>query len=203
MTNGGGDALPRALRRRWRGVRRTLVTSFLGLAPHGFGAFEAWPPQADWRIERGVVAPWAPAKTGVPADRWLAGKSLRCTATRVEGPEPLACAAARYESVLTPAPGLFQGSLPPPAEQAARSFGLAQLPQLSLRVSCDGGIFDYHLIASGRAPLGLDNVVWTLTRAAAADSPEATTVDLMRVHMTGDMAFQSRLGRAQARLPDD
>ena len=189
MTNGGGVALPRALPRRWRGVRCTVVASFLFLAPHGVGAFEAWPPQAEWHIERGVVAPWAPAKTSLPPDRGLAGKSLRFTATRVEAPEPLACAAARYEFVLTPAPGLFQGSLPPPAEQAARALGVAHLPLLSLRVSCDGGIFDYHLIASGRALLGLDNVVWTLTRAAAADSPEATTVDLLRLHMTGEMAF--------------
>jgi hypothetical protein len=138
MTNGGGGALPRALWQRRRGVRRTLVASFLFLASHGVGAFEAWPPQADWRIERGVVAPWAPTKTRLPPDRGLAGKSLRFAATRVEAPEPLACAAARYEFVLTPAPGLFQGSLPPPAEQAARRLGIAQLPLLSLRVSCDG-----------------------------------------------------------------
>jgi len=69
MTNGGGDvlpcALPRALPRRWLGVRCTVVASFLFLAPHGVGAFEAWPPQAEWHIERGVVAPWAPAKTSL------------------------------------------------------------------------------------------------------------------------------------------
>lgn len=189
MTNGGGDVLPCALRWRRRGVRRTLVASFLCLAPLGVGAFDAWPPQTEWRIGRGVVAPWAPATTRLPPDRWLAGKSLRFAATRVEAPEPLACAAAGYEFVLTPAPGLFQGSLPSPAGQAARALGIAQLPLLSLRVTCDGGIFDYHLLTSGRALLGLDNVVWTLTRTAAADSPEATTVELLRLHMTGDMAF--------------
>jgi len=35
------------------------VALFLGLAPHGVAVFEHWPQQADWRIERGVVAPEA------------------------------------------------------------------------------------------------------------------------------------------------
>ncbi|MBN8517172.1 DUF3828 domain-containing protein [Accumulibacter sp.] len=196
MTNGRSGALTRAFRRRWRAVRRTvvasfLVASFLFLAAHGAGAFEAWLPQADWRFERGVVAPWAPAKTQVPTDRRLAGKSLRFTPTRVEAPEPLACAAARYEFVLTPAPGLFQGSLPPPAEQAARRLGIAHLPLLSLQVTCDNGLFDYHLITSRKALLGLDNVVWTLSRAAEAESPEAATLNLLHVHMTHDMVFDA------------
>ena len=189
MTNAGSGASPRGLGRRWHGVGRPLVASLLFLAQHGAGAFEAWIPQADWRIERGVVAPWAPAKTRVPPDRGLVGKSLRFTATRVEASKPLACAGTRYEFVLVPAAGLFQGSLPPPAEKAARGLGIAHLPVLTLQVTCDGGVFDYHLITSGKALLGLDNVVWTLTRTAEADSPEAATLNLLHVHMTHDMAF--------------
>jgi hypothetical protein len=201
MTNGRSSALPFALRRQWRGVRRPVLTLFLFLAQHGAAAFEAWTPQAEWRIERGVVAPWAPAKSRVPPDGRLAGKSLRFTPAGVEAPEPLACRRTRYEFVLTPALGLFQGSLPLPAEKAARGLGIAHLPVLSLQVSCDAGLFDYHLITSRKALLGLDSVVWTLTRAAEADSPEAATLNLLRVHMTHDMGFSpASVARKRAHL---
>ena len=189
MMHAGSGALPRELGRRWHGVKRSFVASLLFLTQHGAGAFEVWLPQANWRIERSVVAPWAPTKTPMPTAQELAGKSIRFTATRVEAPEPLACTGVRYEFVLTPAPGLFQGSLPPPAEKAARGLGIAHLPVLSLQVTCDSGVFDYHLITTGKVLLGLDNAVWTLTRAAEADSPEAATLNLLRVHMTHDMAF--------------
>jgi hypothetical protein len=178
-----------ASRRRWRIVQRLIAPLLLVTAHQDLSASEAWAPQSAWRIERGVVAPWAPARVRVPPAQDLAGQSLRFTGRNVVGPTPLACAQAGYEFIASPAEGMFQGNLPSPAAAAARRLGVRQLPVLSMRVSCDGGVFDYHLVSRDKILLGLDNIVWTLARAGRDESPEAAVLELMRVHLGHDMRF--------------
>ena len=96
---------------------------------------------------------------------------------------------------------MFQGNLPSPAEAAARELGVRQLPVLSMRVSCDHGLFDYHLISQDTMLLGLDNVIWTLARVAPDESPESAVLDLLRVHLSHDMRFDpTSVSRKQAHL---
>ena len=147
-------------------------------------------PWGSWTLARGAAAPWAPdAAPASGAQGALRGATVRFEPARVAGPAPLGCGNARYELVVTPAEGLFQGSLPAPAEPAARALGVTRLPVLTLQVTCDGGVFDYHLVADGAALTALDGVVWTLERTAPATGPAAAVLALLREHMTGDMGF--------------
>jgi hypothetical protein len=125
------------------------------------------------------------------ANAGLRGAAIRFDDAEVVAPAPLGCASARYEFVVSPAEGMFQGSLPAPAEAAARALGAVRLPVITLAVSCDAGLFDYQLVAPDTALLALDGVVWTLKRTAAASSagPEAVVQELLGHHMTHDMGF--------------
>ena len=200
MTTGCG-LMQCASRRRWRIVQRVIAPLLLVTAHQDLSAIEAWAPQSAWRFERSVLAPWAPARVRVPPAKDLAGQSLRFTERDVVGPSPLACAQAGYEFIASPAEGMFQGNLPSPAKAAARKLGVRQLPVLSMRVSCDGGVFDYHLISQDTMLLGLDSIVWTLARAAPDESPESVVLDLMRVHLSHDMRFDSAsVARKRAHL---
>ena len=190
-------------------VMGVLVVLFA--APEGSaGELASWQPQMSWRIERGEAAPWATAQ---PADRpdrdshALVGSIVRLEGDRVLAPDPLACSGARYELVVTPAEGLFQGMLAAPADRAARaarSLGISELPVLTLRVTCSTGLFDYHLVAADKAVLGLDNVIWFLSETRRDSSPEAMVLALLRDHMTHDMAFtRDSVARKQAHLTGD
>jgi hypothetical protein len=63
------------------------------------------------------------------------------------------------------------------------------MPVLTWRMSCRNGSFDYHLVSKQEALLGLDHVVWKVRRTSLELSPEATVLELLRQHMTRDMAF--------------
>lgn len=170
-------------------VQRVIAPLLLVMAQGNLLATEAWAPQSAWRIERGVVAPWTPARARLTPAEGIAGQSLRFTEGTVTGPSPLACAQTEYEFLVSPAEGMFQGNLPSPAEAAARKLGVRQFPVLSMRVICDRGLFDYHLISRDTMLLGLDNVVWTLARVASDESPESAVLELLRVHLSHDMRF--------------
>lgn len=146
-----------------------------------------------WRITHAVVAPWAHAGTdgrAVPArrDRWV-----RFHRASVDGPGALNCAHAVFEPTHYPAEGLFQGNLPAPAMASARTLGIARLPLAGVRVTCDTGVFEFHRIDADTLLLGLDNRVFTLSRApgalAGADAPEGRVQRLLEGHFSGDMAF--------------
>ena len=148
-------------------------------------------PGGDWRIVSGVAAPWVASPDGVVVSKALAGKTLTFGIGGVTGPHPLGCAGAGYQFVMLPGEGLFQGGLPTPVEASARRAGIATLPALTLQVSCEKGLFDYHLVAPGRLVTALDNVVWTLdaSKGAAATTPEAVVARLLADHFTHDMGF--------------
>lgn len=142
-----------------------------------------------WRITHGVAAPWANQTSEPLPNAGLRGSRLEFAANRVVGPAPLACTRATYEFVVVPAEGLFQGSVEDPTGAAARTLGVDHVPVMTLQVSCDSGVFDYHLIGPDTLLTALDNVVWTLTTAASATGPEAVVQRLLAQHMTRDMGF--------------
>lgn len=148
-------------------------------------------PGGGWRLVGGIAAPWVARPGDVPVSKALAGKSLAFEIGRVAGPHPLGCAGAGYAFAMLPGEGLFQGGLPTPIEASARRAGIATLPVLTLQVSCEKGLFDYHLAAPGRLVTALDNVVWTIeaSKRTVALAPEAVVVRLLVDHFTHDMAF--------------
>jgi hypothetical protein len=167
----------------------TLVVGVvIATADAAAGAFEATLPDMDWQIGQGVAAPWSAAASVSPGSG-LTSQHVRFSAMSVAAPEPLACAKPQYEYVLSPAEGLFQGMLPSPTAQGARTLGISRLPLLTLRVTCDGGVFDYHLVSQDKALLGLDNMVWPLVRRSGKATPEHVVLALFQSHLTHDMAF--------------
>lgn len=152
-------------------------------------AFEPWQPQERWLIESGRVAPWAKPGTTVLENAGLAGQAIQVTGTVVTAPLPLACEQAQHSFVVMPAEGLFEGGLPAPAGRAARALGISSMPVLTWRMTCRNGSFDYHLVSKQGALLGLDHVVWHVRRTNLELSPEAAVLELLRQHITRDMAF--------------
>ena len=183
-------------------VLTPVLTLFL--LPHHASAAIFAPSQAPstWRVGKGVVAPWA--KPGAATGAKLAGQAIIFSADRVTAPHPLGCGKARYEYVLSPAEGLFQGGLPAPAVPSARKAGIAHLPALTMRVSCDSGTFDYHFTAPGKAVIGLDNMVWPLARTGSPAAAEESAIAFLQAHMTQDMAFTpATVARKRALLSAD
>ncbi|TAK50859.1 MAG: DUF3828 domain-containing protein [Gammaproteobacteria bacterium] len=198
----GGDSDRYSSRGPGRTSWLTLSTMLIAIASLGASGSEAGPPLDHWRIGPGSVAPWAPPGTRVPAGDGFRGQVIQFAADAVSAPGPLACARARFEYVVTPAAGLFQGMLGTTAESTASALGIPALPLLTLRVSCDSGVFDYHLLTPGKALLGLDNIIWPL-ETCGDPSPEATVLAMLQVHLTHDMAFTpASVARKQAYLSD-
>lgn len=188
----------------WRVALRVTALLLLVTTQPALSAMEVWTPPSAWRIGPGVAAPWVPAQSHTPPAKEIAGQSLRFMASDVVGPPPLACARAGYVFLVLPAEGMFQGNLPPPADAVARTLGVQQLPVLNMRVSCESGLFDYHLISPDRMLLGLDNILWTLTRTAPDDSPESAVLELMGAHLSHDMRFDAAsVAHKQAHLTRD
>lgn len=172
--------------------RRIWPWACLGLAL-GHAAEAAHPApelQETWRFTHARPAPWGPAPPGAPN---LAGKTLAFTPGRLRGPGALNCDKARAEHRRLPAEGLFQGNLPAPAQASAQTLGLSGFPVDSLSISCADGVFDFHRADGDTLLIGLDNRVWTLSRApgakAPATAPEGTVERLLEAHFGGDMGF--------------
>ncbi|KAB2844605.1 MAG: DUF3828 domain-containing protein [Burkholderiales bacterium] len=167
----------------------------IGLSGAAYGkdseGFESALPEAKWRMTRSLRAPWTVEGQGHSASAPLKGKLLRFSARGVDGPHPLACTQLQHEFVLSPAEGLFQGALPEPADSHVRTFGVRELPVLTLRVNCESGSFDYHLLSARRALLGFDNRIWRLQREDKANTAEDVVLAFLQRHMSGEMAFTS------------
>ena len=180
-------------RGRWGSVVLCAATGLLVLhfadVVGSVWAFEPWQPQERWLIQSGRVAPWAKPGTTALENAGLAGQAILVEGKTVTAPHPLACEQAEHAFIVIPAEGLFEGGLPAPAGAAARALGMASMPVLTWRMTCRNGSFDYHLLSKQGALLGLDHVVWQVRRTSLELSPEAAVLELLRQHMTRDMAF--------------
>lgn len=153
-----------------------------------------------WRFTHATSAPWGEPLAGSTD---LAGQTLVLTARYMQGSSPLNCGSARLEATAYPAAGLFLGGLPAPAEPAAQTLGIGRFPVAGVRVTCDKGVFEFHRADADTLLLGLDNRVWTLSRAAGAqaraDSPAGRVEGLLERHFKGPMGFEETT--AQAKTP--
>jgi hypothetical protein len=145
-----------------------------------------------WRITRGVPAPWIAGDPQRPATA-LVGQRLVFGLDAVNGPGVLGCSDARYGATRMPPEGLFQGGLPAPAGAAAQALGFAGFPVDGFSLACSGGLFEFHAADADTLLFALDNVIWTLGRAAgalaAAGSPEAAVRVFLEAHFAGSMGF--------------
>lgn len=145
------------------------------------------------RLAETIPSPWgAPLGPAMPN-----GTKLRLAAGVMDGPSPLECPGATHSFVQTPAAGLFEGNLPAPAEQSAKSLGMPD-HIVTQRVVCANGGFDVHRAADGRAWIGLDNAVLRWERVSVAKSPEATVQLLLVEHFASNMAFSRERVAAQS-----
>jgi hypothetical protein len=141
-----------------------------------------------WTFVAHRPAPWADPQAGDPAGALLAGTALTIGMSSVLAAAPLGCTGGDVAFVMMPAEGLFQGGLPEPATAAAHSLGIQHARTLTLQVTCDAGVFDYHQLPGDTLLLALDNVVWTLAPDADATPADAVR-GLLAQHMAGDVHF--------------
>lgn len=136
---------------------RTLAAE-RGVTPHG-----------PWIVSEGRPAPWVPPSLAQTIDESiLLGSPVEFGTTEVSSPSALGCRDARYEKKDLPAEGLFQGHLPPPAQESASSLGISKLPVPTVRVTCATGVFDYHQVSPDKLLIAVDSVIWTLVPARSA-----------------------------------
>jgi len=135
-----------------------------------------------WTIARGDPAPWVGLDGAVdPAEvKRLVGRRVTFEATRIRGPDPLACSSPRYELTDVPAEGLFQGGLAEYGDPAigadalATRVGFAKRPIATLATGCEGAI-DFHATGDDELLFALDNVIYRLHRDAAHATPPRKT----------------------------
>jgi len=149
-------------------------------------------PDVGWRVVRTSDAPWA-HPTSHDRAQSLVGRILTFHSDSVDGIDVLNCGHVRYEATRYPVEGLFQGKLPAPAVRSGRALGIAGPTVAGFRLNCDTGVFEFHHVDADTLLLGLDNRVFTLSRApgalARADAPEGRVQRLLESHFSGDMAF--------------
>lgn len=177
--------------------RRLLASLLLAVFAPMTQADEADWLDGDWRISRGLAAPWLAPDAATPDTTALLGASVEYRDDRVDGPGVLGCGKAKRSYSTRPPEGLFQGALPPPAADAARALGLGEGPVASVTLDCDSGSFDLHRASDEATLLALDNVIWVLDRSpgalAASGTPEATVQSLLVAHFAADMGFLPEL----------
>jgi hypothetical protein len=122
-----------------------------------------------WQIAAAGVAPWiAPDKIHTIKEsdvRRYVKQRVTFAVDEVKSRDPLlACKGARYEPTRIPPAGLFQGNLPEPKGQTARTLGLADGITPGMDVACPNGRFSYHFRDKDTALFALDNVIYTLKR---------------------------------------
>ena len=175
----------------------TLAVALSGAAASATSitAPEVPTPQGEFRVTRGIAAPWLTASDAKPDTRAWLGATIEFDVARFAAPGQLGCANPRYETDRRPAAGLFQGGLPEPASEAAARLALTAPTTPSVSLTCDTGIFDLHWATPQALMLALDNVIWVLDRSpgafAAAGTPEAQVQGLLETHFGGDMGFDS------------
>jgi hypothetical protein len=176
-------------------IRRVVVRLFpIFLA---FGIIASVHAQAvnvlsgSWYIASGRAAPWVATPEPLSGtDRRFLGQTVVFSKARILAPTVLGCKGVTYAALSLLPEALFQGGLPAPVEDAARALGLQSFPAPSIRVTCDTGVFDYHMVDDATALVALDNVIWTLS--ANPRTPRALVSAVLKDHFSHDMAFTAK-----------
>ena len=149
-----------------------------------------------WRVSRGVIAPWVPAKErkAWDAKAWI-GQSITFDAKRMAGPSSLKCGDAHYEATSYPADALFQGGLQEPVKTAAKNLGFAKFPVAGTSLNCDAGLYEFHKLDATTELVAINNVIWTMDRSpgalAAATTPAGVVQRFLEAHFASDMGFDA------------
>lgn len=145
-----------------------------------------------WRIVRAVVAPWASADTAnTPNTRRLIGASVRFYGGTVGGPPAMACDGAQHALIDVPAGALFEGALRDSAMAVA--LGVGAFPVETVRVTCSGGVYDYHRLDSASMLVAVDSVIYTMVQSELSSMPgthpAGVVQALLEAHFADDMSF--------------
>lgn len=76
------------------------------------------------------------------------GETVTIFARKTQGPAPLACADARMELTNIPPQGLFQDTLGDDYAVALTNLALNDEPLADVSLTCDAGIFDFHVVSA-------------------------------------------------------
>ena len=119
-----------------------------------------------WQLKRAQVAPWWDGKGEEP----VADPAFTMVAfgpDKSSGAPIVTCDKPQYSVSLTPPPGLFEGNLADPFPQA-RMLGFMDKDITMMRFGCASGAadvsLDFPMLDDNTIMLGLDNVIYTLTR---------------------------------------
>lgn len=124
-----------------------------------------------WKVSEGVTAPWWDKKGDTP-DAYLKNETIEFTPTSTMGPGITQCAEAIYDVKTTPVEALFEGGLQKePTDdpwKAAEALGFTAKMVPVLNQGCKSSTGDLELQFAQKNEdtlmLGLDNVLYTLTR---------------------------------------
>jgi hypothetical protein len=120
-----------------------------------------------WQLTRAQVAPWWDGKGEEPvADPALT--TVTFEPSKSSGPPIATCDQPQYSVSLVTPPGLFEGNLADAFAQA-RMLGFLDKDITVMSLSCESGgtdvSLDFPMLDDNTIMLGLDNVIYTLTRS--------------------------------------
>jgi hypothetical protein len=140
------------------------LSAIVGAAPAYAGS--AGPFAGVWTISTATLGPWADPKNPLPDNgerASLIGHSVTIGAKSITGPRQVACPDPHYEVKTWGPDMLFQGTLKNPAQDAA-ALGFKGKTSKSLETGCETEI-DWHMNDAGQLEFGLNDYVYTLTKA--------------------------------------
>ncbi|HTO30545.1 MAG TPA: hypothetical protein VL202_05120 [Pararhizobium sp.] len=142
---------------------RFLFVLLIAVFPASVFAGDA-PPEGAWTVASGLRFSEGGAVEVEKNGAYL-GKTIRFSAHAVDGPPPFGCGDAKFSWSDMPAEGFFQG-FAENAEKAVISARRVQLPNpaRTLDVTCETGIFDFHMRDENTMLIMLDLVVYTFER---------------------------------------
>jgi hypothetical protein len=119
-----------------------------------------------WQLTRAQVAPWWDGKGEEPvADPTFT--TVTFEPSKSSGPPIATCDQPQYSVSLVTPPGLFEGNLADAFAQA-RMIGFLDKDITVMNLSCESGgadvSLDFPMLDDNTIMLGLDNVIYTLTR---------------------------------------
>ena len=142
-----------------------------------FSVTPAWasPLLGNWKVTDAKVAPWYDGNGAKPdIDPKLAHATLVFAKDSVKGPDPLGCKKVKYTASTVAPDYLFEGGLRNPKADAA-ALGFKNDKITSINAGCirsDADLeMDYAFIDNDTAVFGLNDIIYTMKRAAPARKP--------------------------------
>jgi hypothetical protein len=121
----------------------------------------------EWKVTDAQPGPWVGPNVRVGVNPKIMNAAITFGAVRVDAPEPLGCAHARYEVKTVGPEFLFEGGLTDPKAQA-RALGFTTDTFTAMSFSCDRPdadvSMDYAMADKNTVLFALDNIIYTMKR---------------------------------------